>query len=106
MFFGKEATMTIQIKLYASTFNHNGVKMLYSALMIWKDGQIVSIIDTGSYVSEETGLFGKGLELARLADQQKRLLEALGHEVEVDSVFNRSLLVADALEAVYKGEEA
>ena len=93
--------MTIRITMYASTFTHEGVKHMSTSLMLWTGGDICGSVEVGGYVKDGRDVFMKAMDVARMADQQKRLLEALSHEVELDYVFNTTMSINDALLEAY-----
>lgn len=93
--------MTIRITLYASTFTHEGVKHMSTSLMLWTGGDICGSVEVGGYVKDGRDVFMKAMDVARMADQQKRLLEALGHEVEMEDAFKTTSSIHDMLVNLY-----
>jgi hypothetical protein len=101
MFFGKEAIMTIRITLYANTFMHNDVKHMSVSIMLWTGKDICGSVEVAGYVKSDSEVFMKAMDVARLVDQQKCLLEALHLTVELDEVFKTTMSIHDTLLELY-----
>ena len=96
--------MKVRFSLYTNLFMHNGMKHMATCFMVANEGDIVGSIQVDGYLTDRENTMSRAMNIARAVDQQKRLLEELGHDVETDEVFKSSLSICDALEKAYDQE--
>ena len=72
----------ITLKFYTNKFMHNEALHMSVSVMVFNDDVVASCFGTNKYVTDDhTG--EAALEANSTAYSLKRLLEALGHEVEI-----------------------
>lgn len=92
----------MRITLYTNPFMHDGIRHVGVMVMVWRGQiEIIGSYSMQSYASTKD-TYMAAMEAYRTADATKRMLEELGHTVEIEDELKTGSATISALEEALK----